>query len=307
MRHPVKVNCVGWAMPISFPKFVYGTTRLGDESIPFGDRVALAVEAISRTGFVHTSDRYGEALSVLHQAFEQVSPNYPSQIFKTGWESVDQIRGQIVSQCAKVGIDKMTVAQLCLGGPIAKQMEVGDPAARDLLKLKEEGLADHFLMEVFPWTSNTPFEALKSGFVEGLIDGFIFYLNPLQCFATNDLWDLIVDKNFPVVAMRTVCGGNIRELASRDSYVGKRAAELLPCFDDFGAQSWTEFCVRFAYSFPFVQTTVGSTARRNNLEEFVASTSVEIEPLPKELLNQILSLQRKWSEEADSHAEPWTM
>jgi hypothetical protein len=292
---------------LNLPKFVYGTTRLGDSKIPFEDRVALAVGAIEATGFIHTSDQYGDALAVLSEAFAQTLPNQPKQIFKTGWESVDQIRGQIFDQINAVGIDKMTIAQLCLGGQIAEKLRTGDPAARELVELKEEGLVEHFVMEVFPWTSEVPFQALSNGYTDDLIDAFIFYLNPLQRFATNELWDLIVEKHFPVVAMRTVCGGEIHELAGRDSYVGSRAQEVLPLFEKSGCETWTEFCVRFVYGFPFVLTTVGATGKRDNLNAFIQATSGPIPALPPEIQEQILSLQRKWSDQVDRHAQPWTM
>jgi hypothetical protein len=290
---------------LEFPKFVYGTTRLGDDRIPFEDRVAFVREAMQATGFIHTSDQYGDALLVLKEAFAQSSPNLPKQIFKTGLESVDQIRGQIVSQTETVGIDKMTVAQLCLGGEIAEKLRTG--SAKELLILQDEGLVDNFVMEVFPWTSQVPLEALTADYTAGLIDAFIFYLNPLQRFVTNELWDLIVEKQFPVVAMRTVCGGEIHELATRDSYVGPRAQQVLPLFEKSACQTWTEFCVRFVYGFPFVLTTVGATSRPSNFQAFLNATSGPIEPLPEEIQNEMLSLQRTWSDEVDRHAEPWTM
>jgi hypothetical protein len=289
----------------SVTSYVYGTTRLGDESIPMADRVSIAKEAINAGVWIHTSDQYGSALSVLNQAIKE--SKVPNQFFKVGWESVDQIRGQVKSQLETIGLPKMTVGQLCLGGDLATAFAAGNPSILELHSLKGEGLVDSYVLEVFPWTSETPLKALAGGTAGDLVDAYIFYLNPLQRFVTNELWDLIVAKQFPVVAMRTVCGGDIRSLVNRDGYVGDRAKQVLPLFARSGCSSWTEFCVRFIKGFPFVITTVGSTSRSANLNDFLSIRLEDVEPLPAEIHEELLSLQRQWSDEVDRHAEPWTM
>jgi len=289
----------------SVSSYVYGTTRLGDESIPFDDRVAIAKEAINNGVWIHTSDQYGEALKVLNHAIRE--SRVPNQFFKVGWESVDQIRQSMISQLETIGLGEMTVGQLCLGGGLAAAFRDGDDAAFELNELKSEGRVDSFVLEVFPWISHVPYEALSKGHASKLIDALIFYLNPLQRFVTNELWDLIVKQQFPVVAMRTVCGGDIRSLVSRDNYIGGRAREVRPLFDRSGCSTWTEFCVRFVKGFPFVLTTVGSTARGENLNEFLSIRLEDVEPLPADIHEELLALQRKWSDEVDRHAEPWTM
>lgn len=289
----------------SISSFVYGTTRLGDESIPFEDRVSIAREAIDAGVWIHTSDQYGEALKVLNHALRE-SGTAP-QIFKVGWESVDQIRNSMKSQLEAIGLGEMTVGQLCLGGGLAGAFRDGDDEAFTLNELKDEGLVSSYVLEVFPWISQVPYEALSKGHAGKLVDALIFYLNPLQRFVTNELWDLIVNQQFPVVAMRTICGGDIRSLVSRDNYIGGRAREVMPLFEQSGCASWTEFCVRFVKGFPFVRTTVGSTARQPNLKEFLSYRLEDASPLPPEIHNELLKLQRKWSDEVDRHAEPWTM
>jgi hypothetical protein len=55
-----------------------------------------------------------------------------------------------------------------------------------------------------------------------------------------------------------------------------------------------------------VRATVGSTSKSANLKEFVTATSNN-SPLPKEIVDEVLDLQRKWSDEVDVKAEPWTI
>jgi predicted aldo/keto reductase-like oxidoreductase len=111
--------------------------------------------------------------------------------------------------------------------------------------------------------------------------------------------------------MRTVSGGPVHNL--RDvpgfawkNYLQKRAVEVAPIFEKSGVKSWTEFCVRFAHSFPLVIATVGSTSKIENLNEFLTAKD-NFMPLPENIMQEISALHEKWSDELDIHAEPWTM
>jgi hypothetical protein len=143
------------------------------------------------------------------------------------------------------------------------------------------------------------------------VDGFIFYLNPLQRFALNELWDEIVARDEPIVAMRTVSGGPVHRLrdvpgAAWKPYLQERATEVAPIFERSGITSWTEFCVRFAHSFPQVRATVGATGKQENLNEFL-SAAQNITPLPQDIVDEIKGLQRRWSDEVDAKSEIWSM
>ena len=168
-----------------------------------------------------------------------------------------------------------------------------------------------FVLEVFPWSSETALRAIRGGWPEGIVDGYIFYLNPLQRFPSNELWDVLVERREPMIAMRTVAGGDVYRLRDVPGYAWKpylqqRAAEVAPIFERSGVQSWTEFCVRFAHSFPEVRATVGATSRLENLHEFLAAAK-KIEPLPADIVEEIKQLYYRWSEETDMKAEIWTM
>ena len=52
-------------------RYVYGTTRLGDGSLPFEARVAVARAAIDAGVSLHTSHSYGDAFQVLRAALDQ--------------------------------------------------------------------------------------------------------------------------------------------------------------------------------------------------------------------------------------------
>jgi hypothetical protein len=291
--------------------YIYGTTRLGDGNIPRQQRLKVARAAMDAGVWFHTSRMYGDALEVLGEAFSEEPAMIPPLIIKIGWDNVNQLRGVIAENLQPLGLTGVQLGQLCLGGDLAKDFASGGACYKVFQDLKDEGLVQGFVVEVFPWTSEAPLKALRLGYTEGIIDGFIFYLNPLQRFASNALWEQIVARNQPVIAMRTVSGGPVHSL--RDvpgfawkEYLQQRAVQVAPIFESSGIKSWTEFCVRFAHSFPQVRATVGATARLENLHAFL-SAKEHIEPLPGDILQEIQALQSRWSDEFDLHAEPWSM
>jgi hypothetical protein len=291
--------------------YIYGTTRLGDDSIPFEHRVEIACIAMNAGVWLHTSHQYNTALQVLRAAFDQDRTKVPKLIIKLGGDSIENLRLDLYKNLEPLGLKKLDIGQLCIGGALASEFANGGNCYKEFMKLKEDGLVERFVMEIFPWTSETPYQAVKVGYPKGIVDGYIFYFNPLQRFASNKLWDLLVEKNVPVIAMRTVAGGPVHRLrdipgAAWKSYLQKRAVEVAPIFDRSGVDNWTTFCIRFAHSFPQIRATVGSTCQTDNLNDFLRA-SKSIKPLPKDIIDDIIKLQYRWSDETDIHAEPWTM
>lgn len=293
-------------------KYVYGTTRLGDESIPLKDRVKIAREAMDAGVWFHTSTQYGNALEVLGKAFNEDRSSVPKMFFKIGGSTIKEIRQSIADNLAPIAVDSMNVGQLCINGQLADEFATGGQCYADFQELKNEGLVHNFVMEVFPWTSKLPFDALTSGHTDKIVDAFIFYLNPLQRFAANNLWDLIQKKGANIVAMRTVSGGPVHRLRDEpgfawQKYLQERAVEVAPIFERSGVEDWTEFCIRFAHSIPGVLATVGSSSRHENLQKFLNAIDGEITPLASDIVDDLFALQRRWSDELDVKAEPWSM
>jgi predicted aldo/keto reductase-like oxidoreductase len=299
------------ALLTDLPPYLYGTTRLGDDKIPFEDRVSIARAAMNSGVWFHTSHTYGNALEVLRAAFDQARAQVPKLIVKIGWSTIAELRDIIRQNLEPLELRSMEIGQLCLGGQLAEEFAGGGDCYREFLRLKQEGLVGRFVVEVFPWTSEVALKALRGGYPEGIVDGYIFYFNPLQRFASNELWDLLRERNEPIIALRTIGGGNVHRLrdvpgAAWKEYLQKRAVEVAPIFERSGIASWTEFCMRFAHSFPQVRTTVGATSSLKNLQEFLAAKE-KIQPLARDIVDDIVKLQYRWSDETDIHAEPWSM
>ena len=295
------------------PPYIYGTTRLGDQNLPFEDRVSVARAAMQGTTWFHTSHQYGNALQVLRAAFDQEGRRIPKLIVKIGWKNIEELRDVVHQHLIALRLESLELGQLCLSESLAEEYVSGGACYEEFSRLKQQGLVRRFVLEVFPWTSEFALQALRGGYPEGIVDGYIFYLNPLQRFASNELWDELVKRNEPMIAMRTVAGGNIHRL--RDvpgyawkSYLQERAAEVVPVFERSGIENWTEFCVRFAHSFPLVRATVGATSKLANLKEFLdAAAPRNIEPLPADIVDEIVQLHYRWSDDLDMKAEHWSM
>src|SRR5215207_6600859 len=305
-QHPDKSQLLTDLSP-----YIYGTTRLGDEKIPFDDRVRIARAAMEGVDWFHTSHTYGNALQVLRTAFDQDRTRVPKLIVKIGWKHVDELRDVIHQNIDPLGLSGLELGQLCLGESLADDYANGGECYKLFSDLKREGLVNRFVLEVFPWSSAVALKALRGGYPEGIVDGYILYLNPLQRFASNELWDELVEREEPLIAMRTVAGGNVHRLRDVPGYAWKpylqeRAAEVVPIFERSGIANWTEFCVRFAHGFSQVRATVGATSRLENLREFITAAK-NIQPLPDEIQSEITQLHYRWSDELDMHAELWTM
>lgn len=293
-------------------RFIYGTTRLGDAALPFDERVRVARAAMDHGVWFHTSHQYGDALTVLRAAFDQDRSRVPRLIFKIGWNSVAEVRATVDELTRALGIDHMDIGQLCLNGELAEDFARGGASVQQLDDLRREGRVGRYVLQVFPWTSRVALAALRGGFARGLIDGYIFYLNPLQRFASNPLWDLLRETQSPIIAMRTVAGGNVHELrdvpgAAWKDYLRVRAGEVAPLFERSRLGSWPEFCLRFVHGLPGVCASVGSTARPDRLAELVKTASGALDPLEADISAELEKLQRRWSDELDVHGTPGSM
>lgn len=291
--------------------YIYGTTRLGDDSISEQERINTAIAAMNSGVWFHTSHQYNTALQILGKAFNANKMHIPNLIIKMGGNSVSEMITDVRNNLKPLGLETLQVGQLCMWDSLAQDFANGGTCIKELQELKKSGLVQNFVLEVFPWTSKNPLKALQNGYCDGLIDAFIFYLNPLQRFADNALWNEITQRKYPIIAMRTIAGGDVHALrdipgAAWVPYLQERAVEVAPIFEKSGVSSWTEFCVRFAHSFPNVIATVGTSSKISRLQEFIQAVN-NVKPLDSTIINEITKLHYRWSDETDIHAEPWSM
>ena len=119
--------------------YVYGTTRLGDEKIPFADRVKMAHTAMDSGVWFHTSHAYGDALKVLRTAFDEKRNKVPKLIVKIGWKDADELRNTIIQHIEALAVDNLELGQLCLSGELAEQFASGGKCYKAFAKIKRMG------------------------------------------------------------------------------------------------------------------------------------------------------------------------
>jgi aryl-alcohol dehydrogenase-like predicted oxidoreductase len=295
---------------MKFSRYIFGTTRLGHSDVPDERAREVARAAVAAGVWFHTSRQYDDALEILGQVYEEDRSRLPPTIYKIGGKDLADVRNVIQQNLAPLKREFMDVGQISPGGAIGQGLADGSVIA-GFEQIRAEGLVRRFVLEVFPWTSPTVLTALRNGHLDGLVDAYIFYLNPLQRFASNALWDELVARRLPILAMRTVAGGNVFRLrdvpgAAWRPYLVERARQVAPIFERSGIADWSEFCVRFAHSIPGVLATVGATSRLDGLAELLRHAR-EPAPLPKDTIEQLFALQRSWSDEVDVHGQPGSM
>lgn len=295
---------------MKFSPYIFGTTRLGHSDVP--DERAREVARAARAAGIwfHTSRQYDDALEILGQVYAEDGSQLPPTIYKIGGKDIADVRRVIQQNLEPLKRSFMEVGQISPTGSVGQGLVDGSATAA-FEKMREEGLVRSFVMEVFPWTSPMPLAALRNGHLDGLVEAYIFYLNPLQRFASNELWDELVARKLPVIAMRTVAGGDVHRLrdvpgAAWRPYLVDRARQVAPIFERSGIAQWSEFCVRFAHSIPGVLATVGATSRPEGLAELLGHAQ-NPKPLPPGILEELFALQRRWADDVDAKAEPWSM
>src|SRR5512133_3645466 len=87
--------------------YIYATTRLGDENIPFHERVEIARVEMEGVNWFHTSHTYGNALQVLRAAFDQDRMRVPKLIAKIGWKDFNELRDVIHQNIDPLGLQTL--------------------------------------------------------------------------------------------------------------------------------------------------------------------------------------------------------
>src|SRR5918993_1044564 len=120
------------------PPYIYGTTRLGDQNLPFEDRVQVARAAMEGTTWFHTSHTYGNALQVLRAAFDQDGRHIPKLIVKIGWKNIEELRDVVHQHLIALRLESLDLGQLCLSDSLAEEYASGGGVYEEFSRLKHQ-------------------------------------------------------------------------------------------------------------------------------------------------------------------------
>lgn len=286
--------------------YTFGTMSLGHDQANFSRDVIVARKAMERNLWFHSSRAYGDGgtFEVLKKAFADAPGQIPKTIFKIGCESAELIQQDVEFTLSTLGLEKMQIAQLA-GKTHLKRDIVADflskgPMFQTCMRLKEQGLVEHFVFEIF--YSYSP-DALKA-VTHDLFDGYIFYYSLLERQVSNEIWAELESKNLPILSLRPVAGSflsnNERLLERRLKEPGHpaflRLEELAPILERSGCKDLLELSLRFLASQPLVKTTIAGTASESHLN-MLAEAVRTAKPLEKQLTVELCGLHAKWCRE----------
>ncbi len=284
-----------------FTKYTFGSMSLGRKAENLTRDISVARAAMDAGVWFHTSQEYGAGgtFMVLRHAFDEARSQTPKCIFKIRCDSAEHIRFEVTDAIARLGIDRVDVAQLCKDNhekrEIVDDFLAEGPMWRTCCELKEKGLVGNFVMEVFAQFSADAIRAVEND----MFDGYILYYNLLDRHANNELFDLLESKKAPLLALRTMSSTLIypeparRFSETKGEPILERRDALEPILEQSSCTSWPELAMRFILSHPKVQTTIGGTTSIEHLNIYIDQAG-EFKPLEQETIDQIRTLHRQW-------------
>jgi aryl-alcohol dehydrogenase-like predicted oxidoreductase len=271
----------------TFSPFTFGCMSLGSREDLFERDIATTRLAMDAGVWFHASPTYhrGFTFLILRRAFDEARSLVPPVMIKIRDLRPWLLRFEVEDTLRRLGIDRIDVAQLVHMNPgddglVADLLARGETHAT-CEALRREGKVGEFFLYCDPQRSPATLRAVE----HGLFPGLIAYFNPLQRDFDTPLWNRITRDRLPILALRTLAGASFRTGADADP----RLARLEELRAQSGCRDLVEFSMRYAWSFPFVQTTIGGTANPGHLARFL-ELAASPTPLDPALVESTLSL-----------------
>jgi aryl-alcohol dehydrogenase-like predicted oxidoreductase len=289
-----------------FPRWhrlTVGSSHLGSDFNRTDEDVRLLRQVMELGLPIHTSRCYsnGQALNILKLAFRQAPGKVPPVMAKIYCYNATQIRLDVEEVLERLKLDHLPIGQLAKNDH--RSREIVDDVLREgpmfetLCELRDEGKVGHWAFEVFQKYTHDAVRALKND----LFDSVGLYFSAVERECDQTTWELIAEKQLPVIAIRGLSGG--LAVPGNDHKAGKpgrpaRYAEqrrqLAAIYEQSGCNSWAEFSLRFLFSFPAVKTTVIATGKEHRLREN-KDLCEQAEPLPEDIVQKVLDHQHRWT------------
>jgi aryl-alcohol dehydrogenase-like predicted oxidoreductase len=286
--------------------FTFGCMSLGnsDDIADVRAQIKVVRAAMDAGVSFHASREYacGGAFTIMRHAFDEDSARLPKLVLKIRCDNALLLKFDIEDALRRLNIGRIDVAQLVRAKhdrrPVVDDFLQGGEMWQVCEKLRADGTVGAFAMEIFESFSPDAIRAVQAG----LFPAYIFYFSPGERQASNDLFDMLMERKEPILALRTLCGGildpariaSIRQHNPDDGAIARFQA-LQPIHEKSGAKSWVEFSISFLRSFPNVLTTIAGTSSEAHLHELLEASRTA-KPMPAPLAAEILTLHRKWAE-----------
>jgi aryl-alcohol dehydrogenase-like predicted oxidoreductase len=290
----------------AFPEWgrlTFGTAHLGSSFDRTDEHVRLVREAMDLGLPIHTSRCYsdGQALNILKLAFRQAPDRTPPVMAKIYCYNATQIRLDVEEILDRLKLDCLPIGQLAKNDhrrrEIVDDVLAEGPMFNVLCELREKGRVGHWTFEIFQKYSADAIKALEND----LFDSVGLYYSAIEREADQAAWQLIQDRQLPIVAIKALAGGLVEP--DRDGSAGKpgkparwvdQRNELIGLYEQSGCRSWREFSIRFIFSLPNVRTAVIGTGKTERLTEN-HQLCEQATALPDAIVQQILQHHHRWT------------
>jgi aryl-alcohol dehydrogenase-like predicted oxidoreductase len=276
--------------------YTFGTMSLGRTVENFDNDIKVARTAMDAGISFHTSQEYGKmggTFMVLNHAFKEAPGQIPEVIAKIRCDRHELITYDVEDLLRTLNLDKIHCAQLCKD-TMEKREIVDDflnegPMFEACCKLKERGLVENFIMEVFELFSADALKALQNK----LFDTFIFYYNFYEKQAGNQLFSQMQQEDVRLISMRIVHGGLAtpeKALAASEKNPARvnpeKIKKIIELYHQTDCRNLVDFSMRFIHSSQNFISCVGGTANCDHLQEYIQAAQ-NLTPLPEAICAEL--------------------
>lgn len=287
----------------ALPFFTFGCMSLGNNPDEFKNHVGVCRAAMEECTLFHASQEYagGGAFMIMRHAFQENKARIPQLILKIRCDHATILKFDVEDALRRLNVERVDIAQLCRAKhdrrPVVDDFLSHGEMWEVCQKLEKEGKVGHFVLEMFASFSPDAIKAVQAD----LFPGYIFYFNPGERQASNELFKLLEQPDKDLISLRTLCGGlldPVRIEALRAKEPGHHAIvrfeTLKPLYEKSGCASWAEFSMSFLKSFPNIRTTIAGTSKLAHLNELLEADR-RAKPMATPLKEEIKALLAEWS------------
>lgn len=284
-------------------RLTIGSSHLGSSFDRTDEHVRLVRAAMDLGLPIHTSRCYGhgQSLNILKLAFREAPSRIPPVMAKIYCYNATQIRLDVEEVLERLRLDRLPIGQLAKNDHRSREI-VDDvlaqgPMFEALCELRQRGTVGHWTFEVFQKYTHDAVKALEND----LFDSVGLYFSAIERESDQTTWELINNRQLPIVAIRGLAGGLVEPANDRSAgkpgkpqrWVEQRK-QLDSLYEQSGCMSWAEFSVRFLFSLPAVRTTIIGTSKPERLAENQRLCE-QAAPLPEAIVRQVLDYQHQWT------------
>lgn len=298
---------------IGITQYIYGTGDVGLKGYTQENDLELLRIAIEAGIWLHSSPDYGGGegnvtggtYHFLRQSFDTLGPpaGMVSKLFIKGYDgwlhgTSNDLRTNAEDTCRILNIEQLPVAQIWGDEEVVADLREQGTIYKTLEKIKRDGLVGQYV-----WQLSLDVTAEQFEVIDTVVDGYIFYYNVIERETRNGVYDMLTERNRPIIALRTL-GRMFVDYTTWESntvdvhkYANQETPARVDALKDIylasGCSSWLDFSMSFNKSIPQTLGTIGMTNKPSHLHDYLGAAESST-GMNAELSRQMMALQREW-------------